>query len=81
MEHFTIELASPRNTDLIKNIFDAKKAPLSLIGKIAQYREYHRPDFTSVEATVKLNIRLKTFDFYFDYLADKCKCLKPLWEI
>ncbi|MBL7154788.1 MAG: nucleotidyl transferase AbiEii/AbiGii toxin family protein [Phycisphaerae bacterium] len=81
MEHFTIELASPRNIDLLKNIFDAKEVPLPLIGKIAQYREYHRPDFTSVEATLKPNIELNTFDFYFDYLVDRCKCLKSLWEM
>jgi len=81
MEHFTIELASPHNIDLLKNIFDAKEVPLPLIGKIAQYREYHRPDFTSVEATVKPNIELNTFDFYFDYLVDRCKCLKSLWEM
>lgn len=81
MEHFTIELASPENMDLLKNIFDAKEVPLRLIGKIAQYREYHRPDFTSVEATLKPNIELQTFDFYFDYLIDRCKCLKSLWEM
>jgi len=81
MEHFTIELASPQNIDLLKNIFDAKEVPLPLIGKIAQYREYHRLDFTSVEATVKPNIELNTFDFYFHYLIDRCKCLKSLWEV
>ena len=66
---------------LLKNIFDAKEVPLPLIGKIAQYREYHRLDFTSVEAAVKPNIELNTFDFYFDYVVDRCKCLKSLWEM
>lgn len=81
MENFKMDLASPNNVSLLRNIFDAKKVPLSLIGQIPRYREYHRPDFASVEATVKPNIKLQTFDFYFDYLIDKCKCLKPLWEI
>jgi len=81
IECFKVDLASPQNVNLLKSIFEAKKVPLSLIGQIGQYREYHRPDFASVEATVKPNTELETFDFYFDYLVDKCKGLKPLWEI
>lgn len=81
VEHFTIDLASLENVDLLKSIFAAKQVPLSLIGKIDQFREYHRPDFISVEATLKPNAQLNTFDFCFDYLIDKCKCLKSLWEM
>jgi hypothetical protein len=81
MDNFAIDFESPPNLDLLRNVFDAKKVPLSLIGKIVHYREYHRPDFASVEATLKPNIQLETFDFYFDYLVDRCKCLKPLWEM
>ncbi len=81
MKHFKINLTSPRNDDLLRKIFDAKKVPLSLIGKITQYREYHRPDFASVEATAKPKTRLKTFDFYFDYVMNKCKALQTLWEV
>ena len=81
MEYFEIDFTSLNNVSLLKNIFEAKKVPLSLIGEIKRYREYHRPDYISVEATAKPSIKLKTFDFYFDYVIDKCKCLQSLWEI
>jgi len=81
MEHFEIDFTLLDNVSLLKNIFEAKKVALSLIGEINRYREYHRPDYISVEATVKPSIKLKTFDFYFDYVIDKCKCLQSLWEI
>ena len=81
MEHFKIDFTSHHNIDLLKNIFEAKKVALTLIGEINRYREYHRPDYVSVEATAKPSIKLNTFDFYFDYVVDKCKCLQSLWEI
>jgi predicted nucleotidyltransferase component of viral defense system len=81
MEHFDIDFSSTHNIDLVKNIFDAKKVPLSLIGEIHRYREYHRPDFMSVQDTAKSVTKLKTFDFYFEYLLEKCKRLEILWKI
>lgn len=80
MEHFDMKAIASPTSPLLRNIFEAKKVPLALIGRIGQYREYHRPDFASVQATVKPNRRLKDFDFYFDYVVDRCKHLKSLWE-
>ena len=81
MEHFKIDFTLLDNLSLLKNIFEAKKVNVSLIGQINRHKEYHRPDYVSVEATAKPSIKLKTFDFYFDYVVDKCKCLQSLWEI
>ncbi len=50
---------------LLKAVFDAKRVPLRLLGRIGDYREYHRPDFASVEATVKPSTELKSFDFLY----------------
>jgi predicted nucleotidyltransferase component of viral defense system len=80
MEHFGMTLIASPTSSLLKNVFEAKRVPLALIGRIGQYREYHRPDFASVQATVKPNTRLKDFDFYFDYVVDRCRHLKTLWE-
>ncbi len=79
-EHFKIDLTTAQNIELIKNIFNAKRVPIALIGKIAEYREYHRPDFTAVQATVRAGTDLKDFDFYFDYVLEICRPLKILWE-
>jgi predicted nucleotidyltransferase component of viral defense system len=81
LNHFDIDLTANENVKLLKNIFLAKRVPLKLLGKIQDHREYHRPDFDAVIATVKPEIELKDFDFYFDYVVERCKALKPLWEI
>jgi len=78
---FTINIVSQRSGQLARAIFAAKHVPLRLIGEIHRYREYHRPDFAAVEATVKPGVLLKSFDFYFDYVIEHCcRRLKPLWE-
>ncbi len=75
-ENFKINLGE--NIGLLQNIFDAKKVPLSYINKIKNYREFHRQDFDAVKATVRADIILKEFDFYFDYAVKKCEELKSL---
>jgi predicted nucleotidyltransferase component of viral defense system len=81
LKKFTIEIDSRENIDLLKCIFRAKKVPLKLIGEIGNYREFHRQDFDSVKDTVKPGIKLKDFDYYFDYTIRICKPLKALWKI
>jgi predicted nucleotidyltransferase component of viral defense system len=81
LQHFEIDFTAQENMQLINCIFDAKRVPLQLIGLIPNYREFHRPDFASVKDTVKTDVDLKDFDFYYDYIIDKCISLKPLWEI
>ena len=81
MEHFKLDFASPDNIGLLKCMFEAKQVSVSLIRDIEVYREYHRSDFVSVEATAKAGIELRPFDFYFDYVVEKCKQLHTLWKI
>lgn len=82
IKHFKINITTTENIRLLKNIFKAKGVSPNLIGKIKDYREYHRPDFLAVKSTIKSNIKLNNFDFYFDYVANKCNDLiKALGEI
>ncbi|MHC4085828.1 MAG: nucleotidyl transferase AbiEii/AbiGii toxin family protein [Planctomycetota bacterium] len=82
VEHFNINLTTSENLNLLRVIFKAKEVPVNLVGKIKEFREYHRQDFIAVEDTVKPNIRIKDFDYYFDYVINKCnKLLKALGEI
>jgi len=76
-----IEINSRKNIELLKCIFNAKRVPLKLIGDIGNYREFHRQDFDAVKDTMKPGIKLKDFDFYFDYTIRICEPLKSLWEI
>ena len=66
--------------DLLKNMFDAKRVPLELLGKISDHRNYHRDDFDSVRDTVKPGFQIQEFDFYVDYVVQAVTGLQPLWE-
>jgi hypothetical protein len=48
------------------------------MGLIEKYREFHRQDWPSVEATV--GQELKSFDFHFDYTLGVVKRLESLWK-
>jgi predicted nucleotidyltransferase component of viral defense system len=81
LENFPIDFQSSENIQLLRNIFEAKKVPLKLIGRIENYRNYHREDFVSVKDTVKKGMPLEDFDYYFDYVLEKCRALEPLWKV
>ncbi len=81
LEHYEVDLESEDNRKLLFDIFAAKKVPLEFLGKVNEYREYHRQDFPAVEATTGRDPELKDFDFYFDYVLDKIEILKPFWKI
>jgi hypothetical protein len=66
--------------DMLNLAFAAKEVPLCLLGKIKHTREQHVDDFRAVQDTVYPDFDLKDFDYYFDYVVEKCEGLKRLWE-
>jgi Nucleotidyl transferase AbiEii toxin, Type IV TA system len=74
-----IDLSAPEKSELVRHIFAAKSVPLSLLAKIEDYREFHRPDWASVELTAAE--KLETFDFYFDFVLQQVQLLKSLGKI
>jgi hypothetical protein len=72
-----IDLTARENLELVRQIFAAKEVPLELMGLTEKYRDFHRQDWPSVEATV--GKELKPFDFYFDYVLGVVKKLESLW--
>lgn len=82
LEHFNIDLTSTKNIDLLKRIFKQKGVSLRSIAEIEDYREYHKEDFAAIQDTVKPQVELRDYDFYFDYVIDKCgELLKALGEV
>jgi hypothetical protein len=75
------DLSEPRNLDLCRAIFEAKRVPLTLIARIADadVREYHRLDWGRVRADVVGEVPAE-FDFYFNFVAGEAFKLKALWE-
>jgi predicted nucleotidyltransferase component of viral defense system len=72
-----MQLNSQNNLRLIGDIFRAKEVDLKLISRIADYREFHRPDWPSVRLSV--SGALQEFDFYFDFVLEQTKLLESLW--
>jgi len=75
-----IDLTSSENIATLKHIFEAKQVPLSLLAKVKDFREFHRPDWPSVKESVEER-NLESFDFYFDFVLGQIEKLKALWEI
>jgi hypothetical protein len=79
ISHYKLDLTTPENLQLIKLVFEAKRVPLGLIGKIKDFREFHMADFQSVKDTVKPGVALWDFDFYFEFVLDQAgRLLKVL---
>lgn len=82
ISHYKLDLTSPKNLQLIRLIFEAKRVPLELIGKLKDFREFHMADFQSVKDTVKPGVSLRDFDFYFTFVLDQAhKLLKALGNV
>jgi hypothetical protein len=73
-----VNLASPENLEIAREIFAAKDVPLSLLAKILAQREFHRADWDNVKASTKGY--LEGFDYYFDFVVRLTESMKPLWN-
>jgi hypothetical protein len=74
-----IDLGSAENRSLLENIFQAKRVPVALLGKLESQRGFHREDWPAVvNAIGKDDLG---FDYYFDYTLRVVERLKPLWDV
>jgi hypothetical protein len=72
------ELDLSSNVEVIQHIFAAKEVPLSLLGRIREQREFHRPDWKTVEDAV--SGRIEPFDYYFEFVLSEVDRLQALWK-
>lgn len=75
-----VDVRSRQFQEVLMDMFQIKRVPLELIGKIKETRSFHSDDFISVRDTVKPGIQLEKFDFYFDFVVDLCDSLESLWN-
>jgi hypothetical protein len=68
MEMHEIDPNTPENIELIKNIFYAKKVPLSFIKEIRNNKSIHIDDWQSVMDTISPSEISQDFNFYFDFV-------------
>jgi hypothetical protein len=81
IEHFNLDLANADSLELLKAIFEAKRVPIELLGKVGEFRDFHKADWPNVVATVKAGKPIKDFDFYFDYVVELNARLKAFWNV
>ena len=75
IEKRAINLTIPENLETLHNIFEAKDVPLALLLKVEGTREFHRPDWISVETSVAGD-PAGDYDFYFDFVLAQIEQLK-----
>lgn len=76
-----LDLTLEKTQEMISGMFQVKRVPLSFLGNIAAYRDFHREDFPSVLATVDAGTKLEDFDYYFDFVLAQVAKLEPLWNV
>ncbi|MCE9661010.1 MAG: nucleotidyl transferase AbiEii/AbiGii toxin family protein [Burkholderiales bacterium] len=83
VEMFRVDMASPEFHALVRHMFEAKRVPLHLIGRIADgdVRDLHSLGFASVRDTMRPGIKLENFDHYQRFVVGECGKLEPLWNM
>jgi hypothetical protein len=79
-ERYGIDVAGDDMRQTLPKVFAAKRVPLGLLPRIAEFRDYHCQDFAAVMATVKPGFKLREFDFYFDFVVGAVARLKSLGD-
>jgi predicted nucleotidyltransferase component of viral defense system len=75
---YGVDFGTDEVSRVLPRVFAAKRVPVRLLRKIPEYREYHRPDYQAVKATMKPGYDLHDFDYYFDFVVANAARLKPI---
>lgn len=73
-----VELSEETMHELMRVVFRAKEVPLALLRRLGDYREFHRPDWPSVQMAIPSS-RHQDYDFYVDFVIAEVRKLEPLW--
>ena len=66
-----IDPATKENMELIQQIFQAKKVPLSFIKQIRSNKNIHVDNWQSVKDTISPYEELQDFNYYFNFVLQK----------
>ncbi|MCH8824328.1 MAG: nucleotidyl transferase AbiEii/AbiGii toxin family protein [Planctomycetes bacterium] len=78
---YNIDWANSVTSELLQAMFKAKHVPSILLGKISEFRDFHKQGFPSVKDTVLPGHKILEFDVYFDYVLKCTSMLKPFWNV
>jgi predicted nucleotidyltransferase component of viral defense system len=71
-----VHLDSPEAGELLKHMFDAKRVPLKLLGKISETKDYHEQNWVQVVADAREPLSSEGFGTYFDFVVNLIGNLK-----
>ncbi len=74
-----VNLNSPVNQKLLRSVFAAKDVPLELLGRVQDYREFHRENWPAARDTLPAG-HAPDFDYYFDFVLQVVTRLETLWN-
>lgn len=63
-----VDLATEEGRALVRKMFEAKKVPLELLGKLDEHRSIHEESYRSLKDTVRPGIEVQPFEFYFNFV-------------
>lgn len=61
-----VDVLSEEGLALLQAMFESKRVPVELLGRISLYRDKHGADFPALADTVRAGVKLRPFDSYFD---------------
>jgi hypothetical protein len=73
------DLKTPESVQLARAIFGAKQVPLALLSRIRETRDFHSPDWPSVDQSILG--RRYPFDVYFDFVVRLVEELEQVWMV
>lgn len=80
VERFHLDLATPEAGELVRCVFEAKRVPIALLRRIGEARDFHVQDFAAVRGTMHAGVRLREFDFYFEFVCRLAEGLHRLGD-
>lgn len=70
VQNYTLNLYEDDSLNMLKEMFSIKKVPLEFLLHIESEREFHRDSFDAVKDTVRPEIEIKEYDFYFNHTLE-----------
>src|SRR5690606_6554575 len=77
VDKIALDVGSESFLELVRQMFEVKKVPLSFLGDIKDQYDFHEGNWKEVQAAIgDMNAE---FQFYFDFVVGLTKKLEPLW--
>jgi predicted nucleotidyltransferase component of viral defense system len=80
IEKYGIDVTTEHAHHMLREMFAIKKVPLAYLGRVGEMRDLHAAEFETVKATMRPDVTLQPFDYYFERVLEQCRRLVPLWH-